>query len=198
MVRETSQMFITGPDVVRPCHRRGGRPRRAGRRRRTKTSGVAHFGRRRGRRHRGRAGPAVACCRSNNRERRRPTTSTRPEPTTRWLDTFIPDSANQPYDMHEEINEPWMTAISWEVQALFATNIVIGFARVDGQRVGIVANQPMHLAGCLDIDASEKAARFVRTCDAFNVPLITLVDVPGFLPGVGQEHATESSVAAQS
>ena len=75
------------------------------------------------------------------------------------------------------------------MQALFATNIVIGFGRVEGSPVGIVANQPMHLAGCLDIDASEKATRFVRTCDAFNIPILTLVDVPGFLPGVVQEHA---------
>ena len=75
------------------------------------------------------------------------------------------------------------------MQALFAPNIVIGFGRVEGRPVGVVANQPLHLAGCLDIDASEKAARFVRTCDAFDIPIITLVDVPGFLPGVGQEHA---------
>jgi propionyl-CoA carboxylase beta chain len=75
-----------------------------------------------------------------------------------------------------------------EVHALFAPNIIVGFGRIEGQPVGVVANQPMHFAGCLDIDASEKAARFVRTCDAFNIPILTLVDVPGFLPGVGQEH----------
>jgi propionyl-CoA carboxylase beta chain len=76
-----------------------------------------------------------------------------------------------------------------EVHALFAPNIIVGFARIEGQPIGIVGNQPMQFAGCLDIDASEKAARFVRTCDAFNIPVLTLVDVPGFLPGVGQEHA---------
>jgi propionyl-CoA carboxylase beta chain len=76
-----------------------------------------------------------------------------------------------------------------EVQSLFARNIVVGFGRIEGQSIGVVANQPLQLAGCLDIDASEKAARFVRTCDAFNIPVLTLVDVPGFLPGVGQEHA---------
>jgi propionyl-CoA carboxylase beta chain len=76
-----------------------------------------------------------------------------------------------------------------EVHALFAPNIVVGFARIEGNPVGIVGNQPMQFAGCLDIDASEKAARFVRTCDAFNIPVLTLVDVPGFLPGVGQEHS---------
>src|ERR1700750_2248760 len=76
-----------------------------------------------------------------------------------------------------------------EVHALFAPNIIVGFGRIEGHPVGVVANQPLHFAGCLDIDASEKAARFVRTCDAFNIPVITLVDVPGFLPRVGQEHA---------
>ncbi len=109
--------------------------------------------------------------------------------TTLFLDTFIPDSANQPYDMHRIIEHLLDDGEFLEVQALFAPNIVIGFGRIEGCPVGIVANQPLHLAGCLDIDASEKAARFVRTCDAFNVPVVTLVDVPGFLPGVGQEHA---------
>ena len=106
-----------------------------------------------------------------------------------FLDTFIPDSANQPYDMHRIIEHLLDDGEFLEVQALFAPNILIGFGRIEGCPVGIVANQPLHLAGCLDIDASEKAARFVRTCDAFNVPVVTLVDVPGFLPGVGQEHA---------
>jgi propionyl-CoA carboxylase beta chain len=106
-----------------------------------------------------------------------------------FLDTFIPDSANQPYDMRTVIEHLLDEGEFLEVHALFARNVVVGFGRVEGHPVGVVANQPMHLAGCLDIDASEKAARFVRTCDAFNVPVITLVDVPGFLPGVGQEHA---------
>ncbi|WP_433214725.1 acyl-CoA carboxylase subunit beta [Dactylosporangium sp. CS-047395] len=101
------------------------------------------------------------------------------------LDSLIPDSANQPYDIHavvESVVEDFL-----EVQPLFAQNIVVGFGRVEGHPVGVVANQPMHFAGCLDIDASEKAARFVRTCDAFNIPILTFVDVPGFLPGAGQE-----------
>ena len=103
------------------------------------------------------------------------------------LDSLIPDSANQPYDMHEAITHVLDDGEFLEIHAGFAPNIVVGFGRVDGSSVGVVANQPLHLAGCLDIDASEKAARFVRTCDAFNIPVLTFVDVPGFLPGTGQE-----------
>jgi propionyl-CoA carboxylase beta chain len=105
----------------------------------------------------------------------------------RELDTFVPDSANQPYDMHTVIEHVLDGSDFLEVQALFAPNIICGFGRVDGRSVGVVANQPMQFAGTLDIDASEKAARFVRTCDAFNVPVLTFVDVPGFLPGTSQE-----------
>ncbi len=105
----------------------------------------------------------------------------------RELDTLIPDSANQPYDMHTVIEHVLDYGEFLEVHAGFATNIVVGFGRIDGASVGVVANQPMHFAGSLDIDASEKAARFVRTCDAFNIPVLTFVDVPGFLPGTGQE-----------
>jgi propionyl-CoA carboxylase beta chain len=106
-----------------------------------------------------------------------------------FLDTFIPDSANQPYDIHTIIEHLVDDGEFCEVHSLFAPNVVVGFGRIEGYPVGVVANQPMHFAGCLDIDASEKAARFVRTCDAFNIPVLTLVDVPGFLPGVSQEHA---------
>jgi len=102
------------------------------------------------------------------------------------LDVIVPDAATAPYDMHEVISRV-VDDEFLEVHALFAPNILCGFARIDGRSVGIVANQPIHLAGCLDIDASEKAARFVRTCDAFNIPVLTFVDVPGFLPGTGQE-----------
>ncbi|MBB5855070.1 acyl-CoA carboxylase subunit beta [Amycolatopsis umgeniensis] len=105
----------------------------------------------------------------------------------RELDTLIPDSPNQPYDMHEVINRVVDDGDFLEVHELFAPNIIVGFGRVDGRSVGIVANQPTQFAGCLDIDASEKAARFVRTCDAFNIPVLTFVDVPGFLPGTDQE-----------
>ena len=105
----------------------------------------------------------------------------------RELDTFMPDSANTPYDMHTVIEHVLDDGEFLEVHALFAPNILVGFGRVEGRPVGVVANQPQHLAGTLDIDASEKAARFVRTCDAFNLPVLTFVDVPGFLPGASQE-----------
>lgn len=103
------------------------------------------------------------------------------------LDTIIPDSPNMPYDIRGVISRVLDDGEFLEVHELFAPNIVVGFGRVDGGPIGIVANQPTQFAGCLDIDASEKAARFVRTCDAFNVPVVTFVDVPGFLPGTEQE-----------
>lgn len=103
------------------------------------------------------------------------------------LDALIPDSSNQPYDIKKVIDAVVDESEFLEIHALFAPNIVVGFGRIEGAPVGIVANQPMQLAGTLDIDASEKAARFVRTCDAFSIPVITLVDVPGFLPGTSQE-----------
>jgi len=105
------------------------------------------------------------------------------------LDTFIPDSNNAPYDMHTVIEAVLDEGDFLEVQELWAQNMVCGFGRIEGRSVGVVANNPMHFAGTLDIDASEKASRFVRTCDAFGVPVLTFCDVPGFLPGVGQEHA---------
>lgn len=104
------------------------------------------------------------------------------------LDTLVPDASNKPYDMRELILALADEGDFYEIQEAFAKNILIGFIRIDGQTVGVVANQPMVLAGCLDIDASRKAARFVRFCDAFNIPILTLVDVPGFLPGTAQEY----------
>ena len=104
------------------------------------------------------------------------------------LDTLIPANANQPYDMHEVIRKMLDEGDFFEVQPAHAGNIICGFGRMEGSTVGVVANQPMILAGCLDINASKKAARFVRYCDAFNIPIVTLVDVPGFLPGTSQEH----------
>ena len=107
--------------------------------------------------------------------------------TDRALDTLIPDSPNQPYDMHTVIESVVDDGEFLEVMELFAPNLIIGYGRVEGKPVGVVANQPMQFAGTLNIDASEKAARFVRTCDAFNIPVLTFVDVPGFLPGTDQE-----------
>ena len=104
------------------------------------------------------------------------------------LDTLIPANANQPYDMHEVIRKVVDEAEFFEIQPAHAPNILVGFARIEGRTIGVVANQPMALAGVLDINSSKKAARFVRFCDAFNVPIITFVDVPGFLPGTSQEH----------
>jgi len=105
------------------------------------------------------------------------------------LDTLIPDNPNQPYDMKELILKVADEGDFFEIQKDFAGNIITGFVRIEGQTVGVVANQPMVLAGCLDIDASRKAARFVRFCDAFEIPILTFVDVPGFLPGTSQEYA---------
>jgi acetyl-CoA carboxylase carboxyltransferase component len=115
-----------------------------------------------------------------------------PERVDEDLDTFMPDSPNVPYDIREVITrivdlDDGGEGAFMEVAEHFATNIVVGFARLDGTTVGVVGNQPMSLAGVLDVSASEKAGRFVRTCDAFNIPILTFVDVPGFLPGTSQE-----------
>lgn len=104
------------------------------------------------------------------------------------INTLVPDNSNQPYDMQELVQKILDEGDFFEIQENYAKNIIIGFGRMEGETVGIVANQPMNLAGCLDIKASEKSARFIRFCDAFNIPIITFVDVPGFLPGTDQEH----------
>jgi propionyl-CoA carboxylase beta chain len=104
------------------------------------------------------------------------------------LETIVPDSPNKPYDMKEIVTRVVDDGVFYEIQPEYAANIVVGFARLGGHSVGIVANQPMVLAGVLDIKASEKAARFIRFCDCFNIPIITFVDVPGYLPGTAQEH----------
>ena len=104
------------------------------------------------------------------------------------LNTLVPDNANKPYDMKELVERIVDEGDFFEIQPDYAKNIIIGFGYMEGKPVGVVANQPMYLAGCLDINASRKAARFIRFCDAFNIPIITFVDVPGFLPGSNQEH----------
>jgi len=103
------------------------------------------------------------------------------------LDTIVPDNPNKPYDMREVVHHIVDDGEFFEVQELFARNIICGFARLDGYAVGVVGNQPAQMAGVLDIESSEKASRFIRTCDAFNVPILTFCDVPGFLPGTAQE-----------
>ena len=126
---------------------------------------------------------------SNNLEDApRYTPSDDPERRDESLAALIPESAREPYDMKDVISRIVDDGEFYEVQPLFAMNIIVGFARLDGRSIGVVANQPKVLAGCLDIDSCEKAARFVRFCDAFNIPLLTFVDVPGFLPGTNQEY----------
>jgi propionyl-CoA carboxylase beta chain len=126
---------------------------------------------------------------ASNREKppHRPTADS-PERLETSLDTLIPDNANKPYDMKELITKVVDEGDFFEIQPNYAGNIIVGFARMEGRTVGVVANQPMVLAGCLDIASSIKAARFVRFCDSFNIPILTFVDVPGFLPGTAQEY----------
>src|SRR3954451_21258656 len=192
MVDQTSHMFITGPDVIKTVTGEDvGMEELGGARTHNSTSGVAHH-------MAGDEKDAVEYIKQllsylpSNNLSEAPAFPEEADLTVtdedRELDTIVPDSANQPYDMHTVIEHVLDDAEFFETQALFAPNILTGFGGVEGRPVGIVANQPMQFAGCLDIDASEKAARFVRTCDAFNVPVITFVDVPGFLPGVDQEH----------
>jgi acetyl-CoA carboxylase carboxyltransferase component len=190
MVEGTSYMFVTGPDVVRAVtHEDVDRELLGGASTHTTISGVAHL-----------AAPdeatALATARrilahlpQNNLER-----APRLEPSDpadrrdAALDSVVPELATQPYDMHDVIGRIVDDGDFLELQPAWAANIIVGFCRFAGRSVGIVAQQPAVLAGALDIDASDKAARFVRMCDAFNVPLLTLEDVPGFLPGVAQEH----------
>jgi propionyl-CoA carboxylase beta chain len=131
---------------------------------------------------------------ANNKEKP-PVTPTN-DPADRMdysLDTLVPDNANKPYDMKELIVKVVDDSDFFELQPDYAKNIIIGFGRIDGHPVGIVANQPLVLAGCLDIKSSIKAARFVRFCDAFNIPVVTFVDVPGFMPGTSRNTAASSS-----
>ena len=193
MVDKTSQMFITGPDVVRTVTGEDVTLEElGGARTHNTTSGNAHYLGADEQDAIGYVKALLSYLPSNNLD---PlpvydtAVSDMTDESDAFLDTFIPDSANTPYDMHDVIAHLLDDGEFLEVQELFARNILVGFGRVEGHPVGVVATQPTHYAGCLDIDASEKAARFVRTCDAFNVPVLTLVDVPGFLPGVGQEHA---------
>lgn len=189
-VDQTSHMFITGPDVIKQVTGEdvtkedlGGAITHASK------SGVTHFVYPTG----GEALEAVRYLVSflprNNMEM--PpfyAPDDRPDRLDDSLDTIIPDSANQPYDIKEVIRTVLDSEEFFEIHERWAQNIVVGFGRLDGHAVGVVANQPAVLAGTLDISASEKAARFVRFCDAFNIPILTFVDVPGFLPGVDQEH----------
>jgi propionyl-CoA carboxylase beta chain len=191
MVDKTSYMFVTGPDVIKTVtHEEVTKDALGGAHTHNEKSGVAHF----------RCDDEDDCfervrellafippCNKAKHELKLTTDSvTR---VNNKLKNFIPDSAKKPYDMHELMMEVIDDQHFLEIQRDFAKNIITGFASIGGIKVGIVGNQPGFLAGCLDIDSSVKAARFVRFCDAFNIPIITLVDVPGFLPGTVQEYA---------
>ena len=190
MVREKSHMFITGPDVVRTVTGEavtledlGGATSHS-----TK-SGVATFVAADEHDVLDEVKALLSFLPSNNLEPPpRYKSADDPARACPALDTLLPDSPNVPYDMKDVITEVVDDGDFLEYHASWARSIVCGFARVDGRSVGVVGNQPMVLAGVLDIESAEKAARFVRTCDAFNIPLVTFVDVPGFLPGVDQEH----------
>ena len=190
MTEGTSYMHITGPDVLKAVTREevtseelGGAAVHMER------SGVAHFTAANDRAALSLVRDLFAYLPLNNAEDPpRRTASDDPERTSARLDAIVPAESNRPYDMQEVIREVVDEGRFLEVQAGFAKNLLCGFARLDGLAVGIVANQPAVLAGCLDIDASVKGARFVRFCDAFNVPILTLEDVPGFLPGTAQEY----------
>jgi len=189
MVRDTSFMFVTGPDVIKTVtHEEVTKESLGGALAHNQKSGVAHFAA-----DNEQAGllltrELLSYLPSNNAEDP-PTTSCDDDPARadEALKSVVPANPNKPYDMKEIIRAVVDSRRFFEVQELYAQNIVVGFARLNGRSVGIVANQPAMLAGCLDIDASAKAARFVRFCDCFNIPLITFVDVPGFLPGTAQE-----------
>jgi propionyl-CoA carboxylase beta chain len=190
MVEGSSYMFVTGPDVIKTVtHEDVTMEALGGALTHNATSGVAHFSVPDDRECLQLVRELLGYLPSNNLDDapRRATADPvdREDPA---LDTLVPLQPNQPYDMHDLLGRVVDDAAFLEVHAHYARNILVGFARLGGRPVGIVANQPAVLAGCLDIDASVKAARFVRFCDAFNLPLVTFEDVPGFLPGVQQEH----------
>ena len=190
MVKDTSYMFVTGPDVVRAVtHEDVTFEQLGGAGVHNSVSGVAHFA----------ANNEEECVnmirkllgylpQNNAEDAPRMISTDDPIRADAELDTLIPDSPNKPYDMKEIIQHVVDNGEFFEVQEHFAQNIIVGYARLNGRSVGIVAQQPMILAGVLDINSSIKGARFVRFCDCFNIPIITFEDVPGFLPGVGQEH----------
>ena len=190
MVKGTSHMFVTGPDVIRTVtHEEVTKEELGGALTHNERSGVAHFAVEDDRECLLLVRELLSFMPGNNVDDapRRPAAEPRAD-AAEILDTIVPASPNQPYDMLDVIEAVADDGYFLEVHRLFARNILVGFARVGGRPVGIVANQPAHLAGTLDIDASVKAARFVRFCDAFNLPLVTFEDVPGFLPGTVQEY----------
>ncbi|WP_319228268.1 acyl-CoA carboxylase subunit beta [Draconibacterium orientale] len=189
MVKEKSHMFVTGPDVIKTVtHEDVTKEELGGADTHSSKSGVAHFTGNDEEQTIMMVRELLSFLPSNNLED--PPVKTTMDPSDRIseeLEEIVPVDPNKPYDMHEIIQNVIDNKHFLEVQPNYAQNIIVGFARFGGRPVGVVANQPGHLAGVLDINSSVKAARFVRFCDAFNLPLVTFVDVPGFLPGTGQE-----------
>src|SRR2546421_694870 len=190
MVDKTSYMFITGPDVIKTVtHEEVTKEQLGGAMTHNETSGVAHFVAHDDAECLSMVRELLSFIPSNNLDE--PPRRTCSDPVDRAdaaLDTMVPAQSNQPYDIKDVIHSVVDDGYFFEVQEHYSRNIVVGFARLDGRSVGIVANQPSVLAGTLDINASVKGARFVRFCDAFNIPLVTFEDVPGFLPGTVQEY----------
>lgn len=183
-------MFVTGPDVVKTVtHENVTFEELGGAIVHNEKSGVAHFAAANEEHCIALIRKLLAYLPQNNLEEPPLVRSTDdPLRAEESLDSLVPDSSNKPYDIKEVINRVVDDGEFLEVHEHYAQNIVVGFARLNGRAIGVVAQQPMVLAGCLDINASDKGARFVRFCDCFNIPLITFEDVPGFLPGIGQEH----------
>jgi acetyl-CoA carboxylase carboxyltransferase component len=191
MVKNTSYMFVTGPDVVKTVtHEQVSFEDLGGALTHASTSGVSHFAAEGEEDAIFLVQKLLSYLPSNNMEDA-PVVLSEDDPlrTDEALDALVPEEPNKPYDMREVITKVVDDGEFLEIMQHWAGNILIGYARLDGRSVGIVANQPAMLAGVLDINASVKAARFVRFCDAFNIPIVTFVDVPGFLPGTAQEHA---------
>jgi propionyl-CoA carboxylase beta chain len=191
MVRDTSYMFITGPDVIKAAtHEDVTMQELGGADTHAQKSGVCHLEADDDQGALLLVREMLSYMPSNNLEDA-PFVATTDDPERRdaELDSVVPENPNKPYDMSEIIRRVVDEGHFLEIQKDFARNVLVGFARLGGYSVGLVANQPAFLAGCLDIDASVKAARFVRFCDAFNIPLVTFVDVPGFLPGTAQEFS---------
>jgi propionyl-CoA carboxylase beta subunit len=190
MVEGTSHMFVTGPNVLKTVtHEDVTFEELGGARTHSQTSGVAHFIAQSEAECLSAIRTLLSYLPSNNVDL--PPSQEPPDSASdvdEALDSIIPDNPNRPYDMKEIIRRVVDADSFFEVQEFFAANIIVGFARIDGRSVGLVAQQPSVLAGVLDINSSDKAARFVRFCDCFNIPLVTFVDVPGFLPGTAQEY----------
>jgi propionyl-CoA carboxylase beta chain len=190
MVRKSSYMFVTGPDVIKTVtHEKVSKEELGGAMTHNEKSGVAHFAVSDDRECLTLIRTLLGYLPSNNLDDApRVDTADPIDREDEQLDQLVPNSPNQPYDILDLIHSVADDSEFLEVHQHYASNIVVGFVRLGGQSVGIVANQPAHLAGTLDIDASVKGARFVRFCDAFNIPLVTFEDVPGFLPGTEQEY----------